>query len=311
MIKSYLYYASEYIYKKVLPGALKIFLMRFINPGWHTLRAGIVRYLENELRETPDAEKEAVLEILRKNPVYFIPYEHNHVFPIHSIRVFRDAKGGKYVLHDGKRLFFPEDWDDFRIQTSYCALLREQNPRSPHRYETDSFCVRNGDIIVDCGAAEGIWALSSVEKAGKVYLVECDEKWIAALRKTFEPWEEKVEIADKFVSDKNSGGCVTLDDLLGGGGANFIKADIEGAEISMLRGAVKTLERSENLRLSLCAYHRQNDGRDLKEMLKARGFSAEYSDGYMLMLFGESPLEPPYLRRGVVRAAREQGCLNF
>jgi hypothetical protein len=208
------------------------------------------------------------------------------------------------VLHDGKKMFFPPDWSDFKIQASYSALLREQNIKSPHRYETDEFCVREGDIIVDCGAAEGIWALSSVEKAKKIYLFECEEVWINALKKTFEPWKDKVEIVDKFVSDKNAPGCVTLDDVLGDEGANFIKADIEGAEVSMLLGAEKTLKARRNMRLSLCTYHQQNDAHDLNAILTKHGFSTSFSHGYMLFIYDEKPLEAPYLRRGIIRAEK-------
>jgi hypothetical protein len=213
------------------------------------------------------------------------------------------------VLHDGKKMFFPPDWSDFQIQSNYSGLLREQSIKSPHRYEIGDFCVREGDVIVDCGAAEGIWALSSVEKAKKIYLFECEERWINALKKTFEPWKDKVEIINKFVSDTSSGNNVTLDDVLGGGGVNFIKADIEGAEVSMLRGAEKILSArqnlsAQNLRLALCTYHRQNDARDLNDILTGHGFSTTFSHGYMIFIYGEEPLEAPYLRRGIIRAEK-------
>jgi hypothetical protein len=298
------YYCAEFAYKKFLPPPLKIWLMRFVDFNRYKIRRDIINYLETELSGNSDPEKEEVLKILRKNPACMIPYEYDHVPPFQKTKVIQGGGGDKFVLHGGKKMFFPPDWSDFQIQKVYSSLLREQDVKSPHRYETDKFCVREGDIIVDCGAAEGIWALSSVEKAKKVYLFECEEVWINALKKTFEPWKEKVEIVNKFVSDSSTKGCVTLDDVLGGGGADFIKADIEGAEISMLRGAEKTLDARKNLRLSLCTYHRQDDARDLNHILTEHGFSTWFSYGYLLFIYGDSPLEPPYLRRGVIRAEK-------
>jgi hypothetical protein len=306
-MNSYLYYGTEFIYKKILPFALRIELMRFMNPNYYKLRRDIISYLTVELRENPDSEKEEVLKILKKNPLYMIPYGYGDVFPVHKIAVMKDSTGGgggKYVLHDGKKLFFPGDWSDFKVQYTYRSLLLEQGVNSPHRYETGDFCVLDGDIIADCGAAEGIWALSSVEKAKKVYLFECDERWMNILKKTFEPWKEKVEIVNKFVSDKSSENNVTLDDFFGEGGVDFIKADIEGAEISMLRGAEKILSARKNLKLSLCTYHRQNDAGDLDVILKEHGFLTSFSHGYMLMIYGDEPLEAPYLRRGMIRAKK-------
>ncbi|MDR2097289.1 MAG: hypothetical protein LBP37_02075 [Spirochaetaceae bacterium] len=222
----YLHFYAEFIYKKILPPALKIYLMRFINYNQYRIRQDIVRHLEAELKENPDNEKETVLKILRKNPVYMIPYGYDHVPPFHKITVYDDGYGGKYVLHNGKKLFFPAVWNAPQIQTSYAALTREQRVNSPHRYETDDFCVHDGDIIADCGAAEGIWALSAVEKAKKAYIFECDSIWLEALQKTFAPWKNKVEIVNKFVSDTVSADSVTLDEIVGGGGVNFKKADI-------------------------------------------------------------------------------------
>jgi hypothetical protein len=116
--------------------------------------------------------------------------------------------------------------------------------------------------------------------------------------------ERKVEIVNKFVSDKTSGNCVTLDDVLGGGGVNFIKADIEGAEVNMLRGASKILSTQKNLRLSLCTYHNINDGCELKEILKNAGFSTKFSDGYKMLLCGFDYSDPPYLRRGLISSEK-------
>jgi hypothetical protein len=72
----------------------------------------------------------------------------------------------------------------------------------------------------------------------------------------------------------------------------------------MLLGASKILAAQKDLRLSLCTYHNLNDGRGLKEILDNAGFSTKFSDGYMILLFGFDYADPPYLRRGLIRAEK-------
>ena len=74
---------------------------------------------------------------------------------------------------------------------------------SPHRYLTESFTIGQNDVLADIGAAEGNFSLAVIEKVKKIYIFEYDQEWIEALRATFAPWSDKVEIINKFVSDKN------------------------------------------------------------------------------------------------------------
>ncbi len=71
--------------------------------------------------------------------------------------------------------------------------------------------VKDNDILSDIGAAEGNFSLSVIDKVQHVYLFETDNDWIEALEKTFEPWKEKVSIIHKFVGNKDTDTCITLD----------------------------------------------------------------------------------------------------
>jgi predicted RNA methylase len=262
----------------------------------------IASFLTDELSVSFDAEKAEVLEGVKSGLSLMFPYEFTKKYRMEKIQVYADGKS-KYVLHENKKMYFPDDWDKERIQGYYTCLLIEQDPDSPHRYETDSFCVQNGDVIADLGAAEGIWALSNVEKAKKIYLFECDEKWIKALQKTFEPWTEKVQVVNKFVSDASGDNTVTIDDFFDGGEVNMMKADIEGAEAAFLAGAEKTLSNSKKLKLAICTYHKHNDAADFEKLLRAKNFSVDFSKGYMILELNKD-LAPPYVRRGVMRAKK-------
>jgi hypothetical protein len=214
----------------------------------------------------------------------------------------------KYVFHYGKKMYFPKTWNDDSICDYYNGLLIEQDINSPHRYETPDFCVKDGDVIADIGAAEGIWALTYAEKAAKIYLFECEAQWIKALEKTFEPWKEKVVMINKYISNVTDENKITLDEFLCGRSINFIKADIEGAEIQLLEGAKDVLTKQNNLKLLLCAYHRKNDDVLLKQYLEKYGFQTEYSNGYMLFI-PDPDLDEPYIRRGLIRA--KKACFSL
>ena len=246
--------------------------------------------------------------------IYWYPYSFTRKYFAVDVDVFYDKSNKtRYVLHKNKRLYFPENWDNEYIRTYYNNLRTEQDIDSPHRYETEIFTVQEGDVIADIGAAEGIWALDYAEKVGKIYLFECNKEWIKALKKTFESWKDKVVIVDKYVSNINNRNNVTLDSFFDISEEiaekeirviDFIKADIEGMEMKLLEGCKNILSNNINLKLLLCTYHRQNDAADIKELLEKNGFKTEYSKRYMLCSF-DKELEKPYLRRGLIRAAKK------
>lgn len=121
---------------------------------------------------------------------------------------------------------------------------------------------------------------------------------------TFAPWKEKVVIVNKYVSDINNEHSITLDDSLNGGELNFVKADIEGAEVKLLKGLCHTIPAQNNLRMALCTYHRENDAAELQQALSESGFATAFSKRYVTFIYDKN-LSPPYLRRGVIRASKK------
>ena len=99
-----------------------------------------------------------------------------------------------YVYLGNKKLFYPEGWSSENIQYSHSFSCLEQDKNSPHSYQDESINIRTNDVVVDAGSAEGNFSLEIVEKVKKVYLFECSDGWQTPLKKTFEPWGDKVEI---------------------------------------------------------------------------------------------------------------------
>jgi len=263
----------------------------------------LIRYYFLSLNPSEqEQEVREIIEYFKENPFSVLPYA--FVSKYNGNAFYDKTCEMHYVLHKNKRLYFPKDMTAESAYGYYRGLCIEQDEDSPHRYETEEFAVKEGDVIADVGTAEGIWALTYAEQAKKIYLFECDPRWLEALEKTFEPWKEKVAIINKYVSDISDGTNITLDDCFENKTINFVKADIEGYELKLLDGGMKTLAREKDIKLLLCAYHKKGDAEKLKERLEELGFITEYSKGYMLFIF-DNDLEEPYMRRGLIRARKE------
>lgn len=269
------------------------------------LPVSILKYYAN-LPEPPSDEIKTVLNYLKKNPIAVFPYDFQDEYIANDIEVFNDIeKGLKYVMLDGKRLYFKKRWGTKKIQNLYNLLSKEQDLRSPHRYLTKQFEFNDGEVLIDVGAAEGNFALSVVEQASRIILFEADKEWIEPLNATFEPWKDKVEIVRKFVSNITDSANTKLDDylLIEKGRETFLKIDVEGAESRLLAGCERILSEQKPLKVAICTYHKQNDEKEFSVLLKQHGFKTSHSDGYMLFYYDKQMTEP-YFRRALIRAVK-------
>jgi len=235
---------------------------------------------------------------------YIFPYSFVLKYKHEGVEVNVDNETGLlYVIHNGRKLFYSRDYlTKEGVQRRYNAVCIEQDEKSPHRYLSKTFNIDDNSVVADVGAAEGNFSIEIIDKAKMLYIFESDNKWVEALNKTFEPWKHKVQIIRKFVSNANNETCITLDSFFDENTVDFIKLDVEGAEISVLKGARAILSRNAPLRLAVCTYHYTNQALFIERMLKAKKFVYSYSDGYMLYIY--NILCPPYFRRGLIRATK-------
>ena len=216
-------------------------------------------------------------------------------------------KGFWYVLHNEKsKLFFPSH----SASSDYISLVRNEGllgtgwlAKSPHCYTDENFQVEDGEVLLDVGCAEAIFALDNIEKVSKAYLFECAAEWRKPLRLTFAPYANKVVFVNKLVSDKTQGKSITLIDALKEDASQynrfFVKMDIEGCEKTVLAGN-SDFFKNHKVKLSCCVYHRQDDAVVIDAMLKEMGYKTRFSDGYMLPTM--NGIHYPYFRRGVIYA---------
>jgi hypothetical protein len=244
----------------------------------------------------PKNEYYDAFRFIGRHGVTFYPFKTSIKYKCADIEVINEG-GGQYVYHNGKKLYFPRQWDIARVKYAYLMLITEQDIKSPHRY-VESYDELKGKTLLDIGAAEGIFTLDAIEHVKKAYLFECDEEWIEPLRMTFAPWQEKVEIVRKYINHKNDEHCITLDSFMNGKEQEnlHIKMDIEGAELSALYGARQLLADRTSITLSVCTYHKEDDAENIPLFLSALGYCCTLSGGFLYFI--------PHMRKAICRAKK-------
>ena len=226
-------------------------------------------------------------------------------------RVFFDDPCGLPYIHfktvggEYRKMFFPPNsvFAEYNGEKFVANLLQEQQPNSPHLYIKGEHKVNTGDIVIDAGVCEGNFALKYVDICSKMYLFECEPKWIEALEQTFRDYRDKVEIIPKFVSDVTEGDYTTIDDALPNlrGQNIFIKMDIEGYEPKALRGAKRILT-NNRVKASVCSYHNADDCIKIKSIFRKYGYEVSTSNGWMVFVWDDNIWDTTDFRKGVVYA---------
>lgn len=210
-----------------------------------------------------------------------------------------------YVWFEGKRIYYPRNKRFGVADGRQCVmgLEYEQQPGSPHTYITDNHNIKEGDVVIDAGVCEGNFAIKYIDIVSKIYLVECNPDWIFQLQLTFKDYIDKVVIVQKFLSDKNDSNNITIDEIIKDKKVDFIKMDIEGAEVSALRGAKSTFE-NNSVKCSICSYHRHDVEKNIREILNSYGDTTEVLNGHMIFHCDSERFKWSELRKGIVFGER-------
>lgn len=294
-------------FKEKLPSVF--FVLSKVKQGLFNVLIEIQRkYLPAKLEKYYGDTKETkeIISFLKSNPVEMIPYFFCNEYKNMVINVRIDTKENLYVVKlDGNDIYFPKEMSMEYIIDSVRVAMMEQDERSPHKYLPTKSIDLQGEVAVLCGASDGIYALQIINRFKKIYLFEANPLWIRPIQKTLSNYLDKIEIVPFYVSDEDGVTSVTLDSFFNNRNEtiSYIQADIENAELKMLRGANQLLERSERLTLALCCYHTANQESDLTSFLQEKHYNIQPSNGYLLMWM-DFPLKAPYLRRGVLYATR-------
>ncbi len=287
------------IYRIVVPKPLRTIIRK------KNLRNKIKEYFASLPENQVNDDQKEILQYLENNEVRIFPYSFHNDYSPDQLEVFYDPQRKmRFVLQNGRKLYFKKRWKEKKIKQAYSDLMREQDLNSPHRYLTDHFTVGKDDVVADIGAAEGNFSLAVIEDVKKIYLFEYDKEWIEALKATFAPWPEKVEIIAKYVTDHDDESHIRFDTFFENKkDVSFLKIDVDGAEEVVLKSCKGLFSIRQPLKIALCTYHKNDDEKELTTSLLEHGFSVTPSKGYMINYY-DKKLRAPYLRRGLIRAVR-------
>jgi FkbM family methyltransferase len=171
----------------------------------------------------------------------------------------------------------------------YKVVTEGSDTRDPHYYEAPQTQVRVGDVVLDLGASEGLFAMRASSRASQVFAFEPNSVFVRALHRTFAVMTN-VDVVPQAIGAEDGAAVMRSSSLygsIGSGGdggvevsmtsidnwtartacrVDFIKADIEGAEFDALLGAKKTIA-AYRPKLALTVYHRGNDWQRMRELL--------------------------------------------
>jgi len=241
------------------------------------------------------------------------------VFPYKQLKTLQNIEAGfdevkklPFVIHRNKRLYFPKAWSVEQVIMTYKNYIEVENilggnytEKAPHKYQSSTVHVKEGDIVLDIGASEALFALDIIDLAKKVLIFEPESIWDEPLKATFQPYKDKVKIFKKYLSNIDSSKEIKLEACLKDEDfqSMFIKMDIEGFEKKIIEWNKPLFIKNIDLRITCCTYHEQNDADNINLMLNDYGYKTEFSEGYMLYIYDEN-LKPPYFRKGMIRAFR-------
>ena len=263
-----------------------------------------------EYKHGNDLENPQVQEIIeyidRKHQIRLLNYNFMDEYENMLVEVcFDEICQMFYVPYKDRKMFFPKSWDAEKVEKYYRSVVAEQDQRSPHCYAYNGYEVNEGDVVVDVGAAEGIFTLDIIDTADKVYLIEADMEWVEALQQTFINDKEKVRIIYGFADCVVEGDRLTLDSLFENEEINYIKMDIEGYEKPALLGAGIIFDNCKNLKCAICSYHCKEDEGWIHNYLKKYGFVTDVSDGFICPDWTVEAYLEAELRRGIVFGKKE------
>ena len=237
---------------------------------------------------------------------YFLFKNRNNVTGREMFDFFFDAsyhtKASRFIVsveRDGEfnKVHF-KGYDDplyypvgFPTQSLEQVVVESFYPGNWHYYEVPETKVEANDIVVDCGAAEGLFSFLIHKRCKKVFMIEPVAKFCASLRKTFQE-SHTAEIVPVALSDHEGFASIsehdissslslsvksevsipvtTLDELFFEKdiAISYIKIDLEGFDYQALLGARNLIEKNKP-KIAVTTYHEYQHAQQMERYLKS------------------------------------------
>ncbi len=251
---------------------------------------------------------------------YWFFYEKNNVsFPEllrFLVKPIVDTIGGRYIVsvstgdefHEvhfksvSRPLFWPVS---FPLAGLKQVSAETFDASDWHYYRKPQTPIVKGEILLDIGTAEGLFPLVVLDECEKIFLIEPSSTFGSSLQRTFRGFESKVTFFDTAIGNQDGETCFDENSLAGQVSTvgsrilirkvdtlipsdqriTFLKADIEGFELDMLKGAKETICRNKP-KMAITSYHPQNEAEEIISLVKS--YVPEYNV-YVKGIHGEEP----------------------
>lgn len=210
---------------------------------------------------------------------------------------------------EGRVIYWPLNADWERLSHMYFEVFHASNN---HYFDIPESSIEPRDVVLDCGACEGYFTLKALEAgAKKVYSFEPGADISRCLSRTFaaDIADGRVSLHSYLLGDHNEEvlfyeepndptvcrlfsrqeqitplknirtvKMMTIDEFCAVHKIekiDFIKADVEGAELGLLRGAEETLKKFKP-KLAFAAYHNADDANRMVEYIDGLGLGYRF-----------------------------------
>ena len=199
-----------------------------------------------------------------------------HRFPLIEVQSSDDVNFIKLNIRDNY-YYWPSDASYQGLDWMYQEVFVPAS-RNFHAYEFNGVKIALGDFVVDAGACEGFFTKYALQRGARVLAIEPIGDLAKGLRASFSSMidEGRVEVLPFALGEKSGlaklhldsshlyesrissvGSNVqvkALDDLIGDKRVQFIKMDVEGAEVGAIMGARKIIA-EQKPQLAIAVYH--------------------------------------------------------
>lgn len=174
------------------------------------------------------------------------------------------------------------------IESIYQTIVEQMYDWQWHYYQIPETKVKSNDIVLDCGCAEGIFTFLCYRNAKHIFVFEPLPEYLSGLEKTFEGTNSvtivKSALGDKMgiaylerngisshITTEKTDTIVQMDTIdnfckQNGLRYSYLKADLEGYEINLLKGASDTIKQFKP-KIAITTYHKANDVEEIRSFL--------------------------------------------
>ncbi|CAN5481843.1 hypothetical protein BH10BAC4_BH10BAC4_08820 [soil metagenome] len=242
------------------------------------------------------------LKVLR----YFLFKNRNHVSVSELRKFFFDAsyhtKADRFIKSNERigelnRVYF-KGYDeplyypsDFPVKSLEQVAVESFYPENWHYYEVPETRINESDVVVDCGAAEGLFTFLVKMRCKEIFLIEPVKKFCRSLQKTFEN-NIRVKIIPVALSEKEGFANISEHDIsssltVGDQSAesvtvttldklfyeknipiSYIKMDLEGFDYEALLGAAELIKKNKP-KIAVTTYHKFEHAEQISNYLKS------------------------------------------